>query len=300
MSKSRVSIVIPNYNGEELMAKHLPAVIEAWKNLKNSILEVIVVDDASSDRSVKLLKKFFPEVRLYCHKVNRGFSSTVNTGVRYAKGDLVCLLNTDVSPKREFLVSVLPHFKVHNVFAVSLHEEGFGYGVGVFRDGYIMHDPGKESEKVIDTFWASGGSAAFDRKKWWQLSGLDEKNLSPFYWEDIDISYRAQKRGWRILWEPKAIVVHQHEGTTSKLSKTYKDRIWERNQLVVIWKNITSRVLFRKHIFGLFARCAKHPGYTRIVIMALSKLPQIYKDRHREKKESKVSDESIFAKFSHV
>src|SRR5690349_14808719 len=109
-SHLQVSIIIPNYNGEELLAKHLPDVIKAYKNDRNNILEILLVDDASIDRSLKMVKKFFPEVRTYRHRVNRGFSSAVNTGVRYAKGDLVCLLNTDVSPEGKFLVSVLPHF----------------------------------------------------------------------------------------------------------------------------------------------------------------------------------------------
>src|SRR6185369_911997 len=138
----RVSLVIPNYNGEELLAKHMPYVMKAFKNEKNSILEVIIVDDASKDRSVSLIKKFFPEATLYKHKINRGFSSTVNTGVRYAKGDLVCLLNTDVSPSLNFLTSLLVHFDELDTFAVSLHEEGYGWAKGTFRNGFLEHKPG--------------------------------------------------------------------------------------------------------------------------------------------------------------
>jgi GT2 family glycosyltransferase len=294
----RVSIVIPNYNGEELLAKHMPSVMKAFENEKNSILEIIVVDDASKDRSVSLIKKFFPEIKIYRHKINRGFSSTVNTGVRYAKGDLVCLLNTDVSPSLNFLLPVFVHFDELDTFAVSLHEEGYGWAKGTFKNGFLEHKSGKETKKAHISFWASGGSAVFNRKKWWELGGLDEKNLSPYYWEDVDIGYRAQKRGWKILWEPKAKVKHEHEGTTNKISAVYRGRIQERNQLIVIWKNITSKVLFRKHIIGLISRIAKHPGYIRIVFMALKNLPSIYRSRMKEKKESKVSDEAIFARFS--
>ncbi len=296
----KVSIVIPNYNGEELLAKHLPDVVKAYRNAKNNILEIIMVDDASLDRSTKLVKKFFPDVKIYKHRVNRGFSSSVNTAVRYAKGELVCLLNTDVSPKANFLITVLSHFDEHDIFAVSLHESGYGWARGFFKDGFIEHAPGKESKNVHDSFWASGGSAVFNRKKWWELGGMDEINLSPFYWEDVDICYRAQKRGWKILWEPKAEVVHQHEGTMSKLSQKYVQRIRERNQLILIWKNITSRILFRRHIGGLVRRCMKHPGYIRIVLMALKRFTSIYRARVKEKKEAKVSDEAIFARFSDV
>lgn len=300
MAKNKISIVIPNFNGEELIGKHLPSIIKAFQNEENNILEIIMVDDASTDRSIKLTKKFFPKVKIYRHRVNRGFSCAVNTGVRYAKGELVCLLNTDVSVKPNFLVSVIEHFEDEKTFAVSLHEKGHGWAKGFFSDGFIQHSPGNESKKTKNSFWASGGSSVFSRKKWWELGGLDEKNLSPFYWEDVDISYRGLKRGWRILWEPKAIVFHEHEATTSKIPKHYKDRILERNQLIVIWKNITSRILFRKHIAGLINRILKDPGYIRIVYMALKKLPTVYKARQKEKKEGKVSDEAIFARFSNV
>jgi GT2 family glycosyltransferase len=300
MKTKSISIIIPNYNGEELIGKHMPHVIKAYQNEKNNIREIIVVDDASKDRSITLIKKFFPQVKVYRHKKNRGFSSSVNTGARYAKGELLCLLNTDVSPSSQFLYAVIPHFDDEHMFAVSLHEEGYGWAKGYFRNGFIDHQGGPESQKTHDTFWASGGSAVFNRKKWWELGGLDEKNLSPFYWEDFDICYRAAKRGWKIIWEPKAKVVHQHEATTSKIPKVYKTRIQERNQLIVIWKNITSKVLFRKHIRHLIRRCISHPGYLRIVYMSLQKLPTIYQARRREKKESKVSDEAIFAKYSNA
>lgn len=300
MKQLSVSVIIPNFNGEELIGKHMPNVIKAYTNKDNYIKEIIVVDDASTDRSVSLLKKFFKEVRVYRHKKNRGFSSSVNTGARYAKGDLLCLLNTDVSPAVDFLVPVFIHFEDTTTFAVSLHEEGYGWAKGFFRNGFIEHQCGPESTKPHDTFWASGGSAVFSRKKWWELGGLDEKNLSPFYWEDFDIGYRGAKRGWKLLWEPKAKVIHQHESTTSKLPKIYRQRIQERNQLIVIWKNITSRVLFRKHIRILIRKCLSHPGYLRIVYMALKKLPTIYEARLKEKKEEKVSDEAIFAKFTNA
>src|SRR4029078_3963770 len=175
-----ISIIIPNYNGEELLAKHMPSVIKAFENERNSILEIIIVDDASKDRSVSLIKKFFPKAKLYRHKINRGFSSTVNTGVRYAKGDLVCLLNTDVTPAVNFLVSILPHFDEMDMFAVTLHEKGSGWAKGSFRDGFIEHTSGKETKSSHVSFWASGGSAVFNRKKWWELGGFDEKNLSPY------------------------------------------------------------------------------------------------------------------------
>ena len=236
----KVSVVMPNLNGKELLEKNLPKLIEAKNYTPNSILEIIIVDDGSWDDSVALIKDKFPLVRLIRHKINRGFSAAVNTGVRSAKGDLILLINTDVLPEKDFLVSVLPHFDDPKMFAISLHERGMCYAKGAFYDGYIQLAPGEESSKFQNSFYVSGGSGVFSRVHWVSLGGMDEKLLSPFYWEDIDLCYRAAKRGLILGWEPGGIVEHHHESTISKFPKSYVQRVRERNQLLCIWKNITS------------------------------------------------------------
>ncbi len=291
------SIIIPNYNTANLLKKNLPKVLKTLKNKDNKILEIILVDDASPDDSAKVVKKMFPQIRLIKHKINRGFSASVNTGARSAKGKLLVLLNTDVIPAKDFLVSSLPHFKDKNVFAVSFKEGKFSWAKGMFKDGFINHEPGGVSDKTHETFWVSGGSGMFRRSHWMKLGGMDEKLLNPFYWEDVDLCYRAAKRGLTLLWEPKSEVAHEHEATISKLSKKYVDRVRERNQLLFIWKNLTSPIMFRKHISGLLARLSKHPGYLRIVLMALFRVSIVIRARKKEKKECKVSDEVIFARY---
>lgn len=297
MKDYKVSIVIPNYNGEELLRVNIPYVVNALQYEKNKIIEIIVVDDASNDKSVSLIKKSFPSIRVFKHTKNRGFSSSVNMGARMSKGNLIALLNTDVTPEKDFLVSTLQHFKDNKVFAVSFHERGYGWAKGFFKDGFINHEGCSESKNTHETFWVNGGSGIFRRSMWMKLKGMDEKLLSPFYWEDIDLGYRAAKRGWTLLWEPNAKVVHEHESTMKKISQGYKRRIQERNQLIVIWKNITSIQLFRKHITGLLKRISKHPGYLRIVFAVLLQVGLIVKARKKEMKEGRISDEAIFAKF---
>ncbi len=293
----RVSIVIPNFNGEELLKKNLPLVLKAKANPLNEITEIIIVDDGSIDGSVSLIKSNFPEVKLIKHRLNRGFSASVNTGARTAKGDLIALLNNDVIPSENFLVAVFSHFKDDKVFGVSLHEKGYAWARGIFKDGYIEIAPGEETNQAHLSFWVSGGSGVFRRSYWMKLGGMDEKLLSPFYWEDIDLCYRAAKRGWFNLWEPDANVVHKHESTISKFSKKYVERIREKNQLLVLWKNLTSPNLSRRHVVGLLKRLLAHPGYLRIILMALFRIRTVFKARSKEKREGKVSDEAIFAKF---
>jgi len=293
----KVSIVIPNYNGENLLLENLPYVIKAKDNSRNRVLEIIVVDDASTDQSVKIIKKKFPEIKLIKHTKNRGFSSSVNTGVRTSKGELIVLLNTDVVPKEDFLESALRHFENPGVFAVSLHEKGYGPARGVFKDGFIQHESMPESKKLENTFWVNGGSGIFRRDVFLRLGGMDEKLLNPFYWEDVDLSYRALKSGYRILWEPKARVLHQHELTIQKIPLKYRQRIQERNHLLFIWKDLTSKRLLKKHSVGVIKRVFRHPGYLRIVLMALFRIRGVIRARKRLKKIFKVSDEAIFAGF---
>jgi GT2 family glycosyltransferase len=297
-NKFTVSVVMPNLNGERLLEKNLPKLLEAKDFAPNNIIEIIIVDDGSWDGSVAFLKKNFPSVRLFKHTVNRGFSAAVNTGARAAKGDLILLMNTDVVPDRDFLVKALPNFEDKSVFAVSLHEKGFGYARGTFVNGYVQLAMGEEGNKKHSSFYVSGGSGVFRRSIWVELGGMDEKLLSPFYWEDIDLCYRALKRGYKMLWEPEALVEHHHESTISKFPKDYVARIRERNQLLMLWKNVTSPNLTRKHVAGVFARLVKHPGYIRVVLMAIGRLGIAMQKRKKEIKESKVSDEAIFARYA--
>jgi GT2 family glycosyltransferase len=133
---------------------------------------------------------------------------------------------------------------------------------------------------------------------WMKLGGMSEK-LFKAYWEDVDLSYRAQKRGWRVVWEPSGRVEHKHETTYSRvMSQKQRQIMQETNQLVFNWKNITSGNLMRKHISGLIKRVSKNPGYIRVVLRAVLKWRLIWKARKKEFKEAKISDEAIISQFS--
>ena len=100
-----ISIVIPNYNGEKLLEKNLPKVLEAVSSYKKGKVEIIIVDDASTDNSLDLVKD--KNVVILKNEKNLGFSSTVNIGVRESMGDIVVLFNTDVYPHKNFLEPLL-------------------------------------------------------------------------------------------------------------------------------------------------------------------------------------------------
>ncbi len=277
VNPKHVSIVIPNWNGKNLLEKNLPAVIAAAQYKKNNILEVIVVDDGSTDESVKFLTKNYKrQIRLFQHTKNRGFSSACNMGVRMAKGKIICLLNTDVIPEKNFLVKALDQFSDKQVFAVGLHEYGSGPATATFKGGIFSHKNFGEINENRMSMWASGGSALFRRKTWMDLKGLTEDLYAPFYWEDVDLSYRAWKRGYKVMWDHTALVTHKHESVINEknFQKKHMNVIKERNELLFIWRNITSQTLFRKHIQGLVTRVVAHP--------------RIYKDYFRSMEKEKA------------
>lgn len=298
MSNQIVSIIIPTFNGLDLLKQNLPEVLKAQENKSNEIKEIIIVDDGSADGTDLFIKENYPGVKFVKHKKNRGVSSSINTGVRFSKGQLVTLLNNDVLPDYDFLKYVLPLLENPQVFGVSLHEKGYGWAKGKFADGFIAHEGAREDSKLHETFWISGGSGVFNRKYFLKLGGMDEKLFSPFYWEDLDISYRAMKRNYKLYWHPGGNVIHQHQSTVKKLNRNFVNRIQERNHLLFIWKNLTSKSLFKKHLISLARRILKHPGYFLIFFLALARLPEVLRKRKREEKESVISDEAIFAKFS--
>jgi len=232
------------------MKKHLQKVIDASEGA-----EIIVSDDCSSDGSVDYLTESFPGVTVVENKKRQGFAGNVNAGVAHARGDIVVLLNTDVEPEKRFLPPILSHFKDGNVFAVGCleksHENGKvilrGRGIARWEKGYYIHSRGEVNR--TDTAWVSGGSGAFRKSMWDTLGGMDTI-YNPFYWEDIDLSYRGRKAGWKILFEPKSVVHHYHEEgkIKSEFSQDDVKRIVYRNQFIFIWKNLTDKTQYLLHL----------------------------------------------------
>ena len=249
----KISVIIPNYNGKNLLAENLPKVI---KNCPNC--EIIVVDDASSDDSVEYLRKKFPQVKVITNERNFGFAKTANKGVETASGSLVALINSDVAPRKNSVTTVSSYFDDPDVFAAGLcdlsHEENRiitrGRGGAKFKRGFVEHFA--ISIKRGETFWVSGGSGVFDRQKFLDLGGFDAI-FAPFYWEDIDLSFRARRKGYKCIFEPDAQVDHFHEKGAIKKSRSpfFIRMVAYRNQFLFVWKNIDNYFLIIQHILWL-------------------------------------------------
>ncbi|HSW90202.1 MAG TPA: glycosyltransferase family 2 protein [Patescibacteria group bacterium] len=247
-----VSVVIPTYNGKHLLEKNLPDVLLAIRQDD----EVIIVDDASSDDTVSWVKNTYPKIRVVQNSKNLRFALSCNRGVQTAIHEIIILLNNDVSPKKDFLEHLLVHFKDEKVFAVgckeiATNEDGkeFGRNGGKFMRGFLVHWR-EEYQDGTQTLWVSGGSGAFRKSMWEHLGGFDP-DYRPAYWEDIDLSWRARKKGWKVLFEPKSLVYHNHESTnTNVFGKNQMEVMAYKNQILFMWKNAKGVELL-KHFLWL-------------------------------------------------
>jgi GT2 family glycosyltransferase/glycosyltransferase involved in cell wall biosynthesis len=256
------SVVIPNWNGRDLLEKYLPSVIVALAHHPGS--EIIVVENGSTDGSGGFLKQQFPQVRVVQLDRNLGFGGGSNRGFAEAKNDIVVLLNSDMRVAPDFLQPLLDAFTDELVFAASCQifftdpnkiREETGLTQGWWANGglRVRHRDDPQVTDPFPCFYGGGGSCAFDRRKFLDIGGFDEL-LRPFYLEDTDIGYLAWKRGWKVLYQPKSRVWHEHRGTIGKkFSRRYIDSIVKKNFLLFSWKNIHQWQRLASHFFFAYA-----------------------------------------------
>lgn len=259
-----VSALIPNYNGVKLFERYLPAVL---KTLRSGD-ELIIVDDTSTDESVAWIKNKFDcqridspvaetelwlgktkgiQVKLLVNLKNQRFGASCNRGVLVADHEYIFLLNSDVAPHPDALPPLLKHFDPtaggETVFGVGCLEiettnnnEKAGKQRLWFERGMFLHAKADDF-KSGPTAWVTGGSGLFSKAKWLTIGGFDPLYY-PAYWEDIDLSYQAQLRGWKVLFEANSVVDHNHETTNQTVfgQKKIEAMSW-RNAKKFAWKN---------------------------------------------------------------
>jgi GT2 family glycosyltransferase len=263
-----VSIIIPNYNGESLLDGNLPSVIDAASAYRGNC-EIIIVDDASEDNSVKLISKYTPVVQLVQHAVNNGFAEAVRTGVRHAANEIVILLNSDVRPTSDFIAPLIAHFRSPSAFSVSplvCDPDGtpqtVSWNLGTIRRGSIkfrswaLEEARDRVEKGqrLKSLFASGGSVALRKRMFLQLGGFLPL-YKPFYYEDVDLCTRAWINGWKTLFEPRSQVIHDHLGVIRQNFDARRVRIIRlRNRFFYLWLYLSRATIVTSHIPGIIYR----------------------------------------------
>jgi GT2 family glycosyltransferase len=253
-NEPQVTVLVVNWNGAEF----LPACLRSVAAQQGvGAVEVVVVDNGSTDGSLELLAREFPAARVLRNAVNN-YAGANNLGVDVAAHDLVCLLNSDAELEggclaalaaallgEERAAAAMPKvvFPDGRLYTTGVHERSDLYWVD--RDHGAPDDGRRDRPERV--FGVSGCCALWRRSAWRDLGGLDED--FHMYYEDVDLSLRARSRGFALLYEPRARVRHVGHGSIGKTAHG-KDPLGERNRLLVL----------ARHYPTLAAReCARSP-----------------------------------------
>lgn len=295
-----ITVVIPSYKNKEQIVANLK------KNLPHiANCEVIIINDDPTE-SIKNLFKGLP-VKLIENNKNLGFGGSINKAATLASHPYIMLLNSDVVLHDKNFEKITQEFKINaKLFAVSFAQKEkdnriVGKNSFYWDRGMFFHKKAKDITPGI-TGWAEGGSCLIDKKKFLQLAGFDSL-YSPFYWEDIDLSYRAWKRGFEIYFDPSVMVTHYHESTIGKyFSKGHVKKIAFRNQFFFMWKNISDFRLIFLHILFLpfnmvYYVLKEKMNFVSGFFSAVQKINEVVKKRISQNQDNIYKDVEILKKF---
>lgn len=289
-----LSVVIPTWNGLDLLQRFLPSVRAA----ANPTTEIVISDDGSTDGTAAWLASHFPDVRCLCSPVNRGFAPTANAGVQAAAAPIVVLLNNDLEVASDCFSTISGRFSDPDVFGLTFRalyypSRDFAAGgkLGRFRRGFWEvwrnYDAPPVAGARYPTFMLVGGYCAFRRQPFLDLGGFD-LGFAPYYSEDVDLSYRARKRGWKLMYEPRAIVHHVLSASVARHRSRFRRQIViERNRLLFHWRNLDPPQL-RSHLLWAHLLLLQHalkanPAYHLGFLQAVAQWPAIRRFRQQER-----------------
>jgi GT2 family glycosyltransferase len=292
-----ISVVIPSWNGRPLLQKFLPSVMEsvaAFQSATSLPAEVLIADDDSSDDTAAWLGENYPTVRFETATPRRGFSPTVNRGVRAAKYAWVYVLNNDVALEPNTLCPLIEHFADPPVFGVvgQVYDAATGLLIGggqygEFRRGflgvherYFVRESEPPTREPYLTFWGNGCSTIYDREKFLAVGGFEEL-FAPYGWEDVEIGIKAWKQGFATIYEPRSAIWHARSATIgSRFRRRRVHAVYERNRLWAHWMHLDTAGQFMQHAGMLLVKLMVDPFVLRwetwsSFVQALRELPRV-------------------------
>ena len=284
MSSPKVAVVIVHWNKQDLLEQFLPAVC----NSDYPNLEIYIIDNASTDNSVAYVNEYFPHVKIIELSENHGYAGGYNLGLKYIKADYYILLNNDIEVPRNWINPIISLMEQDKKIAACqpkmldfIHRNQFEYAgaSGGYIDtfGYAfcrgrlfdqLEMDGNQYDTVEEIFWATGACMFVRAESFHRAGGFDEHFFA--HMEEIDLCWRFQLMGEKVMVVPQSHVYHVGGGTLNKMSnqKTYLNF---RNNLIMLTKNsstltlmwlipirstldlVSSIMFFLKGEFGFFA-----------------------------------------------
>jgi len=254
----KLSILIPTYNAHEWIQGCLDSI---RLHHPSTAYEIIVVDDRSSDDTVEIVRRIYPDVQVFANETNVGFGKTVNVGLRAARGDYILVLNNDTWMHEGALDALIGYLDAHPDTGIvgprvlnsdgSLQQQcrrriptpsaALLYFSGVAKlfpknpriAGYLMTATDEHQTTEVDA--VSGACLMVRREVVDRIHGFDPEYY--LYGEDMDFCWRAKLAGWKVVYFPGAAITHfGGQGGTGK-KKIYATIEWHR----AMW------IFYRKH-----------------------------------------------------
>lgn len=206
---------------------------------------VIVVDNRSTEDDVTYIKNNFPTVEVVIAKAN-DYLFSLNDAVAERSEDIVVILNNDMHFDPNFVAAMLPHYQDPQVFAVTAKVYDWegerlttGQRIAETRNFWFYKQWNMKLGRPCFTLDAGGGCASFRRSMFLELGGFDPL-YRPAYWEDTDLSYRAWRRGWKVIYEPASIMYHRIGATLDETEggRPAVTRLIRRNEVLFALRNV--------------------------------------------------------------
>jgi O-antigen biosynthesis protein len=245
-SHALISVVTVNYNGRHFLRGLLQSLLPTVTGGLD--IEILLVDNRSSDGSVEWVRENYPDVKVIQSDVNN-YSRALNLGIGEAKGDYIAIVNNDAELHPDWLQGLWEAFqsdeRVGAVQSKILFSDrctinsvgGEEIKTFYFKDkGFGKKDTG-QYDKAKEIEYCSGGSVMF-RKQCLEAVGPFDEDFIMFF-EDVDFSVRVRKAGWKIRYAPRSIVYHKHHGTASN---ELCDYLCTRNRFLFIAKHFPERL----------------------------------------------------------
>ena len=246
----KVSIVILNWNGVDMMRRFLPSVVA-----NSPEADIIVVDNGSTDDSLLYLETEMPQVRRVLLDKNYGFAEGYHRGLKEVESPYYLLLNSDVEVREGWLQPMLSYMDAHPEVAACQPKircqwapEYFEYAgaSGGFIDAYgypfcrgrifstVEKDEGQYDD-VLPVLWATGASLMIRSRDYWEVGGLDGRFFA--HQEEIDLCWRLRSRGRGVVVVPQSVVYHLGGGTLPQ-GNPRKEYLNFRNNMLLLYKNL--------------------------------------------------------------
>ncbi|MFF3923930.1 glycosyltransferase family 2 protein [Paenibacillus lactis] len=240
----KVSVVIPNYNGEGYLRDCLTTLnMQTYKDF-----EIILVDNGSDDCSVKLAQEIIPNIKCIKLEANSGFSKAVNIGIRQAQGIYVVLLNNDTILTKTWLERLVHCIENNrNAFSVGskmiqhfnrMKIDNAGDALTIFGSCY-QEGHGSSADSFTENrsvFTVCAGAAIYRKDLLIELGLFDEEFFA--YLEDVDIGYRARINGYENIYCSQALLYHIGSATTGSGYNSLKVKLSSRNNVYLLYKNM--------------------------------------------------------------